>query len=127
LLIGSSPLAGSGPPLDREHAVTSPDDMALLLRRLATDTLLDRTSNDLLRELLALEDPWNPIGEAVPAEMPLLMKTGTLPGVWNIAGLVGTAHGWVTLVVLSEDADRDTTEETVVALAQVIHAVFGAP
>jgi hypothetical protein len=95
------------------------------MNRLGRDELLEAEASQLLRDMLALEDPWNPISEALPPDVPILAKTGTLPGIRNIAALIGTPCGWVTLVVLTEDVDPESAHETVGALAQSIYTVFG--
>jgi beta-lactamase class A len=124
LLVGDTALPGS-PVLDPQQAVTTPEDMAHILTRLGRDQLLGPEASQLFRDMLALEDPWNPIGDALPPDVPILAKTGTLPGIRNIAALIGTSCGWVTLVVLTEDVDPASAHETVGALAQSIYTVFG--
>jgi beta-lactamase class A len=112
LLVGEIPLPGS-PPLDPEYAVTSPADLAGLLRLIATGQTLSPASRAELFRLLALEETVEPLRQVLAPET-VLAKNGWLPGVRNVAALIDTPTG-TTIVAAFVDADTDAAAEATVA------------
>lgn len=125
LLSGDSPLPGSEPK-DDEWAVTSAEDIARLLRMVATGEQLSPQSSAELRRLLELEEPVDPLREGVPDDGVVLAKTGNLPGVANIVGLVEAAGRTTLVAVLTEDVDPDKARAAIAAIGQVVYAVSRA-
>jgi beta-lactamase class A len=104
LLVGDSPqetddATASG------TAMTSPADMASLLRQVAAGDLLSEPSRAWLYGLLAYREDYDGLAEGLPDDVPVLSKAGTLDDASNVAGLLLTEHGPVIVSVFDEQAD----------------------
>jgi beta-lactamase class A len=107
-----------------ETSVTTAADMAHLLSLLAQEKILSDDSRRELRQLLALREPLDPLPAALPAGTTILSKTGNLERASNVAGLVVTPTGPISLSVFDEDVDPGDARGTIAELAELIYDHF---
>jgi beta-lactamase class A len=112
---------GSG----RLSAVTTPADMAHLLRLLARDRLLDGPSRHELRRLLAFREDLDPLANSLPDDARVLAKVGNLERASNVAGLVDTPRGAVIICVFDEDVDPGDARAVSGDIARAVYGLFG--
>jgi beta-lactamase class A len=86
-------------------AVTTPADMARLLRLLERGELLDRVGQAELRRLLRIRETLDPLASALPPEAVVLAKVGNLETASNVAGLIETPGGALLVSIYSQDVD----------------------
>jgi beta-lactamase class A len=110
---------------DRTTAVTTPADMAHLLRLLARDRLLDEPSRDELRRLLAFREDLDPLANSLPDDAQVLAKVGTLERASNVAGLVYTPRGPVIICVFDEDVDPGDARAVSGDIARAVYDLLG--
>ena len=112
------------PPIDPQVAVTTPADMAHLLRLVATEQTLTPDSRAELHRLLALEEPGEPLGGVLPSGIEVWAKTGNLPGTTNMAGLIGTPGGAVIISVFTESVDPTEARATIAAIGRAVYHLY---
>jgi beta-lactamase class A len=113
-------------PLDENQvAVTSAADMALMLRLLARDQLLEPSSRRELRRLLMLPKEPDPLARALPYGTEVLSKTGNLERASNVAALVSTARGPIIITVLDDAVDPGDARKTIADIASAAHEAYG--
>jgi beta-lactamase class A len=118
----SVPLLGApGRSLHPEWAVTTPADMALLLRQIATDKVLSPASRAELRRLLAIPEAIDPLVGAVPRQV-LFSKTGQLDDATNVAALLQTGRGPVVLSVFTTAVGPGEAAELIAELGRALYA-----
>jgi len=104
-----------------EAAVTTPADMAHLLGLLARAEILSDRSRRTLREWLALPKPLDPLVATLPPGTPVFAKPGELESASNVAGLIGTPTGTLTLAIFSEDVDPGDARATIGEIARAAY------
>jgi beta-lactamase class A len=118
----SVPLLGApGRSHHPEWAVTTPADMALLLRLIATDRVLAPSTRAELRRLLAIPEAIDPLVDAVPREA-LFSKTGQLDDATNVAAVLQTARGAVLLSVFTTGVGPGEAAEMIADLGRALYA-----
>jgi beta-lactamase class A len=112
-------------PLDPEaSSVTTAADMAHLLGLLAREQILSDDSRRELRQLLELREPLDPLPDALPEGTTVLSKTGNLERASNVAGLVVTPSGPISLAIFDEDVDPGDARGTIAELAELMFEHF---
>jgi beta-lactamase class A len=109
-----------GPPI----AVTTPADMARLLRLLARGELLDRAGQAELRRLLRLREALDPLASALPPDTVVLAKVGNLEAVSNVAGLIETPAGALVVTIYSQDVDPDAARRLCGQLGRALYDFY---
>jgi beta-lactamase class A len=122
----NDPVVPSGEALHPEWAMTTPEDMASLLRRLATDGILTPGSRAELRRLLALVEPIDPLRDGSPAGSDVLAKIGSLEDATNAAGLLSTPRGAVVVSIFTTEVPPGRAHELIVDVARTVHRIYGA-
>jgi beta-lactamase class A len=122
----NDPVVPGGQALHPEWAMTTPDDMADLLRRLATDGVLTPRGRAELRRLLALVEPIDPLRDGSPAGSEVLAKIGSLEDATNAAGLLSTPRGPVVVSIFTTEVPPGRAHELIVDVARTVHRVYGA-
>jgi beta-lactamase class A len=120
LLRGDSSAESADPAAESgadEVAVTTPSDMALLLRLLATGKVLSPASLDLLYTWMQVGGEPRPVEESLPAGVTVEAKAGNLERASNVAALVFEGGQAFSLTVLDEDVDPGDARITIGRLA----------
>jgi beta-lactamase class A len=90
---------------DDGQATTSADDIAHLLRLIASSTELTSASRTLLMQYLADGGPPDALRDTLPESIDILDKTGNLEDASNVGALLQSARGTAILVVLDSGVD----------------------
>jgi beta-lactamase class A len=101
--------------------VTSADDMARLLRLLATGQALNQRVSEQALSLLELQQSVTWLGDDLPFWVKVAHKWGDLPDARHDAGIVFTPRGSYVIAVLTQDALAD---ESASAIAQASRATY---
>jgi beta-lactamase class A len=118
----SVPLLGApGRSHHPEWAVTTPADMARLLRLIATDRVLAPATRAELRRLLAIPEAIDPLVGIVPRQA-LFSKTGQLDDATNVAAVLQTGRGPVLLSVFTTAVGPGEAAELIADLGRAIYA-----
>jgi beta-lactamase class A len=86
-------------------AVTSAQDIAHLMRLIATSSDLSAASHTLLRQALANIAPPDALRDTLPDGIEILDKTGNLDDASNVAALLESPRGTAILVVVDTGVD----------------------
>lgn len=86
-------------------AVTTADDMARLLRLIATSSELSDESRTLMAQGMANIAPPDALRDTLPDEVGIYDKTGNLDDASNVVALLETQRGAAILVVIDTDAN----------------------
>ncbi len=100
------------------EAVTTADDIARLLRLIATDQGLSGSTQSALRRLLALGGAPDALRETLDDDVRVLDKTGNLEDASNVGALLVTPHSTVILVVLDQGVDPGDARTVISQLGQ---------
>ncbi len=99
-------------------AVTSAEDVALLLRLIGRRQALSPSAHDILRDTLARAQFPDALRETLPDAVLVLDKTGNLDDASNVGALLSTPHGTVLLVVLDEGVEPGEARSVIAQLAR---------
>jgi hypothetical protein len=105
-------------------AMTTPGDMAQLLRLLGRGELLDRAGQAELRRLLQIPESLDPLANGRLADAVVLAKAGNLEAASNVAGLVETGGGALIVSVYSQDIDPDEARQLVGQLGRALYDFY---
>jgi beta-lactamase class A len=122
----NEPAVPGGEALHPEWAMTTPVDMAGLLRLLATERTLAAGSRAELRRLLAIAEPIDPLRDGSPPGAEVLDKIGSLEDATNAAGLLNTRRGPVVVAVFTTEVPPGRAHELIADLARAVHQLYGA-
>jgi beta-lactamase class A len=107
----------------------TPGGMAALLTNFARgkDGLKPASHDLLLQFMTASHNPVR-IGAALPAGATVAHKTGTMPGVFNDAGIITSADGkhHVVIVILTKKSSAQNEETSLRVASQIARAVYDA-
>jgi beta-lactamase class A len=123
-LLNEPPVPG-GQALHAEWAITTPADMTVLLRLLATNRTLADGSRAELRRLLALPEPIDPLRDGAPVGAGVLGKIGSLEDATNAAGLLTTPRGTVAVAVFTTGVPPGRAYDLIVDLARAVYQAYG--
>jgi beta-lactamase class A len=105
-------------------AVTSPADMARLLRLVATGQSLSDVSRTLLYSLMQVQGEPRPVEESLPSEAVVRAKAGNLDTASNVAALVVANGHTFSLTVLDEDVDPGDARMCIGQLARAAYDFY---
>jgi beta-lactamase class A len=105
--------------------ITTADDIADLLERIATGQAISVDASRQMLDLLLAQEINDLIPATLPANVPVAHKTGTLDGLRHDAGIVYGASGPYVFVVMSTDlADTRVAYEVAPRLSLDIYRYF---
>jgi beta-lactamase class A len=110
---------------DGDHT-TSANDMALLLRTIATGQLVNAQVSESALQLLELKQANAWLTDDLPFWVKLAHKWGDLPDARNDAGIVFAPRGSSIVVVLTRDGDPDEAAQTIARTARAAYDFVGA-
>ena len=106
--------------------VTTPNDMSRLMELLTTEQLVNAQASREMRGLLLQSNDGSKLRRGLPPEARLAHKSGWYDGVANDVGIVTHPQGSYILSVFTEGiADGETANQTIAAVAETVHAVWG--
>jgi beta-lactamase class A len=105
-------------------AVTTADDVALLLRMIARRQTLSVAAETILLNILAQAQYPDPLRETMPDDVVVLDKTGNLADASNVGGLLVTPRGSVLLVVLDEGVDPAEARSVIAQFAAGAYSAY---
>jgi beta-lactamase class A len=103
---------------DAGEAVTTADDLARLLRLIATEQGLSGSTQRELRRLLAAGGAPDALRETLDDDVRVLDKTGNLEDASNVGALLLTPRSTVILVVLDQGVDPGDARAVISQLGQ---------
>jgi hypothetical protein len=104
--------------------MTTPGDMAQLLRLLERGELLDRAGQAELRRLLRIPESLDPLANGLLPDAVVLAKVGNLEAASNVAGLVETAGGALIVSIYSQDVDPDEARQLCGQLGRALYDFY---
>lgn len=113
-------LAQTRVPVDGE-AVTTADDMARLVRLVATSSDLSDESRSLMAKGMANVVPPDALRDTLPDEVGIYDKTGNLDDASNVVALLETPRGTAILVVIDTDSHPGDARAVIARLAQIAY------
>jgi beta-lactamase class A len=108
-------------PQSPTEAVTSAEDMARLLRLLATRQGLSTSACIELVQLLGNGAPPDALRETLPETVQVFDKTGNLTNASNVGALLQSTRGLVVLVVLDQDVNPGDARGVIAQLGQAVY------
>jgi beta-lactamase class A len=112
---------------DANEAVTSPNDVARVLRLLARGQGLSPSAQDELRSALAVGGSPNALRDILPTDVTILDKTGNLDQASNVGALLSSPRSTVVFVVLDENIDPGDARTTIAKLGLAAYDAFLRP
>jgi len=112
---------------DANEAVTSPNDVARVLRLLARGQGLSPSAQDELRSALAVGGSPNALRDILPTDVTILDKTGNLDQASNVGALLSSPRSTVVFVVLDEHIDPGDARTTIAKLGLAAYDAFLRP
>jgi beta-lactamase class A len=109
---------------DGTEAVTSAEDIALLLRLIAQRRGLSDVSHSALHDMLGQTQWPDALRDTLPDEVLILEKTGNLDHASNVGALLSTERGTVLFVVLDEGVDPGDALSVITQLARAAYDAF---
>jgi beta-lactamase class A len=109
---------------DGGDAVTSAQDIALLLRLIAQSQGLSESSQSRLRSLMAAPQWPDALRDTLPDEVRILDKIGNLDDASNVGALLSTDRGTVLLVVLDQGVDPGDARGVITQLGRAAYTAF---
>ena len=104
---------------------TSAQDMATLLRTIASGQLVDARTSERALQLLELKQANAWLAEDLPFWVKLAHKWGDLPTARNDAGIVFSPRGNVVVAVLTRDGEPDEVEHLIARTARTAYDFLG--
>ncbi len=102
-------------------AVTSADDIAHLLRLLATSSELSSESRGLMTQAMSNIAPPDALRDALPTSVDIFEKTGNLDDASNVAALLQTPRGSVIFVVVDTGVDPGDARAVIARAAEAVY------
>jgi LysM repeat protein/beta-lactamase class A len=108
--------------------VTTPADMTRLMELLATERLVSAQASREMRGLLLQSQDGSKLRRGLPADARVAHKSGWFDSVANDVGIISQGQSSYVLGVFTEGiADPETANQTIAAVAQVVHRSWGPP
>jgi beta-lactamase class A len=112
-------------PGDTDHwAATTAEDIAHLLRTVATAQGLSQASHEELMNMLANGGPPDALRDSLPEGIDILDKTGNLEDASNVGAVLQSPRGTVLLVVLNRGVDPGEARAVIAGLGRVAYETF---
>ena len=106
------------------ESVTTPEEMAEVMGRIAQATLLQPLAQMELEMLLRLPEELDAVVSGLPAEAEVYTKIGELSDAINVAGWVQTRHGPVVISLFSEGTDPGSARLVIGEVAIAAYTYF---
>jgi len=118
---------GSAPPTGSPANVTTPTDMLRLMSMMASEKLVSVQASREMRALLLQTQDGSKIRRGLPTDAKLAHKSGWDDGVANDVGIVSQGANTYVLAVFTDGiADGEVANQTIAAVAKVVHEAWGS-
>jgi beta-lactamase class A len=117
---------GSGTPGGATANVTTPADMTRFMDLLAAEQLVNAQASREMRALLLQTQDGSKLRRGLPTDARLAHKSGWYEGVCNDVGIVSQGGSSYVLSVFTDGiADAEVANQTIAAVAKVVHESWG--
>lgn len=117
---------GSAPPGGQAGNVTSAGDMTRLMELMATEQLVSAPASREMRGLLLQAQDASKLRRGIPTDARLAHKSGWYDGVANDVGIVTQGSSSYVIAVFTDGiADAEVANQTIAAVAKVVHEAWG--
>jgi beta-lactamase class A len=107
-----------------EPPVSTPNDIALFLRKLYKGDIADRDTSNEMIELLKNQQLNNKLPKLLEKETVIAHKTGELESFSHDAGIVYSDNGDYIIVIMSETDNRNRANDTIAQISKEVYDYF---